>query len=380
MAADSQLELKTVIDGLGQGVLIFSADGRLVLENLAARTILGNDLNLIRNLGWEAASTLFNSRQTNPDDMIEAARDRALQSERPVRFFVFRSGEQVPCWAAAVQADNGEVCTMVTIDVPDWTAMTNILDRFRGELKEAIDSTQGHVDLITQNIEHRKADDNVDRLSKRLTGFTRLISIHMDRVSRFMEMLERMEDIRMGRLRETLRNRRSRINLRDFLEDFVEELDEIRLVDPETDAHDHRSRLTVQIDSDIAVRASTTYLTRVLHDILRNAIMYSMKAAPISIKVQVRNQHVQFDLTDQGYGIRERERDRVFEAFLRARQPQIIAEFGYGLSLYLCKHEIEAMDGRLWFESEENVGTTFSLTLPIWTEESVSTASSSPRP
>jgi len=75
---------------------------------------------------------------------------------------------------------------------------------------------------------------------------------------------------------------------------------------------------------------------------------------------------IQIDMVDQGYGIRAKEQERVFEEFKRARQPQIIGEFGYGLSLALCKHEVAAMNGTMWFKSEENVGTTFSLRLPAW--------------
>jgi two-component system sensor histidine kinase VicK len=68
---------------------------------------------------------------------------------------------------------------------------------------------------------------------------------------------------------------------------------------------------------------------------------------------------------DDGYGIRESDHDRVFTPFQRARQPQIISEFGYGLAIYLCKHEVEAMNGRIWFDSAEGAGTTFSIALPV---------------
>jgi signal transduction histidine kinase len=49
-----------------------------------------------------------------------------------------------------------------------------------------------------------------------------------------------------------------------------------------------------------------------------------------------------------------------------------MAEFGYGLAMYLCKSEVEAMNGRIWFESEEGVGTTFSIKLPAWSDDSSS--------
>ena len=75
-------------------------------------------------------------------------------------------------------------------------------------------------------------------------------------------------------------------------------------------------------------------------------------------------QHVRIEITDRGYGIREKEQDRVFAAFKRARQPQIIGVDGYGLSLYLCQAELAAMGGRIWFESEEGSGTTFGFLIP----------------
>ncbi|MEZ4668710.1 MAG: ATP-binding protein [Anaerolineae bacterium] len=88
--------------------------------------------------------------------------------------------------------------------------------------------------------------------------------------------------------------------------------------------------------------------------------MYSMKATPIMIMAHTSTGNVsaQIDVVDEGYGVRAKEFERVFMPFERARQPQIIGEFGYGLSLYLCKQEVEAMNGKVWFESEEGVGTT----------------------
>ncbi|MCU0496365.1 MAG: HAMP domain-containing histidine kinase [Anaerolineae bacterium] len=377
MPIDGKLDLQAVLDGLGEGVLLFTSDGKLITENLAARAILGTDLNVLREKGWPAATVLFNTKQTDPDQQIDAIRARAMQSERPLRFHIYRSGSYVPCWAAAVQGESGEVFTMITLETTDWSAMTGETDRFRAEMREAVEATQGHIDLINQSMKVIKKNESVETLSKRLGGFTRLISIHMHRVARFMEMFERLEDIRTGRLRETVKQRKRKLDLNNYFEDFLEELDEIMLVDPETDANDHRARITTTIPKNTIVNASSQYLTRILRDMLRNAIMYSMKASPIKINIQTKNQMVQIDLVDEGYGVRQKERERVFEPFARARQPQIMGEFGYGLSLYLCKHEVEAMNGRLWFDSEEGVGTTFSLTLPVWVDETAAASSSS---
>ncbi len=375
MTADTKLDMNAVLDGLGQGILIFSSDGKLLHDNLAARSLLGKDFNTISQNGWEAAAALFNAKQTEPENMVDKVRARALASPRPLRFHIYLGGEYVPCWMATLQGDSGDLHTMITLDIPDWSAVTAMIDYFRTEMRDAIDSTQGHIDLIERTLKQPRG--GMEGLTKGVRGFTRLISIHMHRVGRLNVMLERLENIRTGSTRETVRARRRQVNLEDFFEDFTEELDEIMLVDPETESRDHRSRLQIDIDSKHAVSASKSHLTTILQDLLRNAIMYSMKATPIKITAQRKGSHIQIDMVDEGYGVREKEVERVFTAFQRARQPQIIAEFGYGLSLYLCKHEIEAMNGRMWFESKEGIGSTFSFMLPAWQDTPAEAAPSS---
>lgn len=379
MVIEKQLNYQSVLDALGQGVLIFDKDDRLVMDNLSARTLLGTDLKQIRANGWTAAAALFNARVRGSDYSADAARKKALESARPVRFHIYRAGEYVPCWAAAVHGTGGEVFTMITIESLDWTAMTELLDRFRDEVENAAAATRGHTALITQTLKAPKPGDSVEQISRRISGFVGLISTHMHRIERLMKMFERLEQVRTGRLAETLRAERRKINLAEFMEDFLEGLDEANLLDPETENQDYRSRITCGIPSGLYVHASPARLTIILHDLLRNAIMYSMKATPVMILAHAspQQQSVQIDVGDQGYGIRAKEFERVFGLFERSRQPQIIGEFGYGLSLYLCKHEIEAMNGKIWFESEEGVGTTFSFKLPMWRDDSSSSSSAS---
>lgn len=368
---DNKLNAQAILNGLGQGVLIFDSADKLVLDNLAARTLLGTDLKVIREEGWAAISVLFNTRVTNPDETIDEVRKRALTSPRPLRFHTYRGGEYIPCWISAVQGDDGTVYTMITIDVPDWAALNELMGRFRDEVKDAVQSTTGHLDIINASLKQMKPGETLEHLVKRISGFHRLISVHMHRTGRLITMLERLEAIRTGKLRSDAREQRRKLTLRDFVEDFLETLDEITLIDPETEAEDYRSRIQATIPADLVIMAVPSTLAQILRDVLRNAIMYSMKATPIKVvaKAASQPQTVQIDVVDEGYGIRAREAERVFAPFQRARQPQIVAEFGYGLSLYLCKQEVEAMSGRMWYESEEGVGTTFSFLLPAWREE-----------
>ena len=360
-------DLQAVLDGMGQGILIFAPDGKLVLENLAARTMLSTDLSVIRQAGWSAAAVLFNQQLPDPKHTLESARTQALTVGRPIRFRTHRTGEVMPCWVAGVPGANGVLYTMLTMEQPDWQPVAEILDRFSDELRTAVDSASGHTRLIAQVLNTRKAGDTPELLSKRVIGFTRLVDVQMIRSARLLDMVERLSAIRVGSLREQVRAGRRRIMMENYLEDMLEDVNKALVIDPETVVEDVRSRLSLKIPDGMSIEASPNHLMRVLHDILANAIMYSIRATPVRVTVYRKGGAVQIDISDEGYGIRDSERERVFAPFHRARQPQIMGEFGYGLSLYLCKHEVEAMNGRIWFDSAEGAGTTFSITLPAST-------------
>ncbi len=369
-AAQTNLDLRAVIDGLGQGVLLFDSEDRLILDNLAARSILGANLVLVRSEGWSACAMLLDARRLDGPTANEI-RAQALRQPDPVRFHTLLAGAYTPCWAAAIYGGGGKVYTMITLDRPDWRALNELMSTFRDEARMAINSTRGHAELITQLVRKAPPGITVNQLSDRVVGFAEIMATHMFRLQLLMDLLFRLEIIRTGQLAGEVRKNRKKINLLEFVEDFLEELVDEALIDP-SQTDDLRDRLSIQIPGNIVVSASQPHLANILRDLLRNAVLYSAKSTPITLKASKTQQNtaVQIDLTDEGYGIRAKEADRVFAPFQRARQPQIIGEFGYGLSLYLAKAEVEAMGGRIWYESEEGVGSTFSVKLPAWRDNS----------
>jgi signal transduction histidine kinase len=254
---------------------------------------------------------------------------------------------------------------MITLEVPDWTIANDVVNLFHDQVAEAVAATEGHIKLINGSMDRLSDDDTIGSLRKRIGGFNRIIAIHMYRTGNLMGFMNRLHHMRTGELRQEILTKRRPLLLADFLEDFLEELDSITLLDPETNQEDYRNRLHLDAPHDLVVQASPEHLTVILRDMVRNAIMYSMKASPVTIAASNQDGTVQIDVIDEGYGVRAKEMDKVFQPFTRARQPQIIAEFGHGLSLFLCKQEVEAMGGAMWFRTEENVGSTFSMKLPL---------------
>jgi signal transduction histidine kinase len=76
-------------------------------------------------------------------------------------------------------------------------------------------------------------------------------------------------------------------------------------------------------------------------------------------------QNVFVSVADTGIGIPEEEQDRVFTKFFRGAAALKLETEGSGLGLFIAKNIVEAHNGRIWFESNEKEGTTFSFTIPI---------------
>lgn len=379
MALERTLDAQALLDGVGQAALIFDSANRLVLVNQRARSILGSDLRAFQREGWMGASGFFDRYLTDTGETLDDFRVRALTSDRPARFHIYRSGELLSCWAAAIHGSNGEIYTMLMLEQPDWGVLNELLHRYVSEVQQAVQETGGHADLIQKSLQNPKTNQSVEHVARRVGGFARLISVQMGRMERLTHLLVRLDAVRTGTIREAARSDRRKVVLADFFEDFIEMIDEAPLVDPETDTDGSRARIKLIVPQHLSLYVSPHLLTVVLRDILRNAIMYSMRGTPITIVAFAGSKEltIQIDITDEGYGIRASEHGRVFMPFERARQPQIISEFGYGLSMYLCKYEIEAMNGLMWFESQEGSGTTFSLRVPAWRGDSESAGSSS---
>lgn len=102
-----------------------------------------------------------------------------------------------------------------------------------------------------------------------------------------------------------------------------------------------------------------------IQNLIENAIKYTNPKGKIEIFLKHDNRNIEFQIKDTGIGIPEKEKHRIFSKFFRGSNVIRMDTEGTGLGLFITKNIIEAHDGKIWFESKENKGTTFYVTLPI---------------
>ena len=113
---------------------------------------------------------------------------------------------------------------------------------------------------------------------------------------------------------------------------------------------------------DTAVCLDYDFTYRSIHIFLTNALQYSPKASPITVKLQ-HNDQLTISVTDAGIGITPEETGQIWELFYRA--DNALDKQGMGLGLYLAKRLAQAMDGTVTAVSPGlNQGSTFTLYIP----------------
>lgn len=107
---------------------------------------------------------------------------------------------------------------------------------------------------------------------------------------------------------------------------------------------------------------------QVLTNLIENAIKATPAGGTISVSAEVHDQEVRVRVSDTGVGIPASELSKIFQRFYQVAKHRRAHGTNMGLGLAICQQIVEGHGGRIWVESEEGVGTTFTFTLPLAVE------------
>jgi signal transduction histidine kinase len=124
-------------------------------------------------------------------------------------------------------------------------------------------------------------------------------------------------------------------------------------------------KLTLEIpDKDVMMWFDSEQITRVLVNLVGNAVKFTQENGMVSIRMEELGRFVTFSIIDNGPGIAEEDLDKVFDKFYSVAKAASSDAEGTGLGLPLAKEIVELHKGRIWVESELGQGSNFSFMLP----------------
>jgi len=147
---------------------------------------------------------------------------------------------------------------------------------------------------------------------------------------------------------------RKQVDLREVIRESVEEMQRT------TSTH------TITIESEVPcqIYADRMRIRQVFLNLLSNAIKYSPLGGRILVNMTASPEGITFSVQDFGRGIAPGQHHNLFERFFRVHGEKAETYPGLGLGLYIAAQIIDQHEGRIWVESKEGKGATFSFFLP----------------
>lgn len=124
-------------------------------------------------------------------------------------------------------------------------------------------------------------------------------------------------------------------------------------------------QLTRGGDRGVWVRGDAQILIEAVGNLLANAILYSPKGSHVGVGVKADDGAVEIAVADQGIGISDADRERIFERFYRADEARSRRTGGTGLGLSIVKHATQRHGGEVRLWSRPGHGSTFTMRLPV---------------
>ena len=134
-----------------------------------------------------------------------------------------------------------------------------------------------------------------------------------------------------------------------------------------TNAQAQEKKLDVTTHSEpssLFLNADRQKVARILQNLVSNAIKYTPEEGRVSVKAEMNGRNAIVSVEDTGYGIPAEELPHIFDRYSRVAKHEQKA-VGTGLGLAIVKSLVEAHEGEIFVDSEEGVGSTFTIKLPV---------------
>lgn len=347
-----QEQYKAFLRGIGEGVIATDHEGKVVIVNPTAQEMLGyKDTDLV---GKELAATV----------LIEDEKgNRVPDDEHPVHL-ALSLGTKLTTFNSFIRKNKTKFPVALTANVVrlDGKLLGAILI-FRDITKEkdsgfvSLASHQLRTPLATVNwyAEMLLAGD-AGKVTAEQKKYLEEIYQGNQRMVELVNALLNVSRIEFGTFAIQPKPTDIRLLLRSVIDEQQPQISERKI------------NLVSEFKSETPkMNADPNLLRMVFQNLLSNAVKYTPVGGAVNVAIarDSQNKKIVIKFSDTGWGIPKNQQNRMFTRFFRADNIRSKDTVGTGLGLYIVKAVLDQSGGDIRFESEENKGTTFYVTLPL---------------
>jgi two-component system sensor histidine kinase VicK len=156
----------------------------------------------------------------------------------------------------------------------------------------------------------------------------------------------------------------SEVDLRKERADLVWEIRDVIKNYQNSEEHIAKTFVLTSSHKKLLIHFDNLKFMQVINNLISNAIKFTPDDGVISVNIQDMPQSVLITISDNGIGIPENLQPYLFDKFTRARRKGLRGEEPVGLGMSIIKTIVELHGGKIWFDSKENIGSSFYIDLP----------------
>lgn len=356
---------EVVINAITDGVIALDGQGVIQLINPAAQQIIGWGKQDAMSLNYKSVLKMGDQNGSDVDD----ARDPIAE--------VLATNKQVSTDKLTLATHSGKKLMVSLVISPVGQIGTGVIVVFRDITREQEENRQQAEFISTASHEMRTpvasiegylglalnpATAQIDDKARDFIGKAHESAQHLGRLFQDLLDVSRADDGRLS-------NNPKVVDMVQFTADIVQGLT------PKAEAKGLRIHykplpegvaerlLGRQLNPVFYANLDNDHLREVIANLVENAIKYTLKG-DITVDVGGDSEHVVVSIADSGIGIPKEDQAHLFQKFYRVDNSDTREIGGTGLGLYLCRRLTEAMNGRIWVESEYKRGSTFFVEFP----------------
>ena len=326
--------LSTILDQLTDAVLIADADGRVQFANPAAEKLFGAPL-----AGRSVVETV---RHHQLADAWRRCRETGEAQSESVEVPASRHFLQL---IVVPDRDTRGGTLLLVQDLTRVRRLETVRRDFISNLSHELRTPLASLKALTETLQDGALTD--PEAAPRFLG---RIATEVDALTQMAQELLDLSKIESGQVELVLRK--------------VEPLAVLRSATDRMHLQAERAGVHLTLDASPcpSVQADASRLEQVLVNLIHNAVKFTKRGGTVTLSATQENDAVIFAVRDTGAGIPADDLPRIFERFYRVEKSRTGS--GTGLGLSISKHIVEAHGGKIWAESREGEGSTFSFSIP----------------
>lgn len=338
------LQLKSILKSISNGILAIDIEGNILLINDEAKKMIGCPKEVMvegRNISFAIRNDvilkqimMFMGSKENEKSVINLDDGRFLRIKLDP---VYLQNNKSIVIGSIVNIE--DISERVRIENMRRDFVANVSH----ELKTPLTSISGFAETLRLN-------ENIDTETR--NRFLNIIDGEANRLRRLIEDILTLSFIENDKKEE-----KEEI----VLYSVYKKVEDMLMISAKT----KNINLICDADESIKIKANADYIKQIILNLVDNAIKYTHENGEVNVKIFADDDNAIIKVSDNGMGIPEEDRARIFERFYRVDKARSREIGGTGLGLAITKHIAMNLGGTISVDSELEKGSTFTVKIPI---------------